>query len=273
MSSLSGQQINQTYQGLLKLATSSTGITSSFQSVEDGLGNNTGIKIKTNALVAPNLFGLQNVSIRKVGSGINNTLGQGYANDEYDSIVWTPFYDFGINSYSSITYQVSAVTSTSDVVKCAFYTSQFDDTYGFIPSELISTGATLVTNSTGLKVTTLSSTLSFSGYGPGIYWIGLLTTNVGSTPTVKFHTSRYQQQTQDFLRVLFGGFGDNSSINSYVNAGIQASGGSPVNNQSLAFWNGGVSVFESAFTGSTLTTYAPYTSNMPNFGFQLLANR
>lgn len=269
MSSLSGQQINQTYQGLLKLATSSTGITSSFQSVEDGLGNDTGLDISTKGLTGPNIFNMPRVSIRKVGSGINNTGTLAYAADEYDSIHWTPFYDFGVNSYSSMTYQVSAITSTSDVVKIGFYNSQFDDTYGFIPYELIATGGTLTTNSTGQKTLTLPSSLSFSGYGGGIYWIGLITTNAGTTPTVKFNSARFQTQTNDFLRVFMGGIGANGSINSYVNAGTQPT----TNNNTLAFWNGATSVFEPVFSGSTLTTYTPYLANQNWFGFQLLANR
>ena len=109
MSTLTGQQIKDTYQGLLKLSDSTTGVTSSFQQIQDGLGNNTGIKIKQNALTAPNLFGLKNISIKKVGSGINNNQTMAYGADEYDSIHWCPFYDFGLNSYSAITYQVSAI--------------------------------------------------------------------------------------------------------------------------------------------------------------------
>ena len=46
MSSLTSTQINNTYPGLLKLSTSTTGITSTLQSVEDGLGGDTGLKIK-----------------------------------------------------------------------------------------------------------------------------------------------------------------------------------------------------------------------------------
>ena len=47
MSALTGNQIKDTYQGLLKLADSTTGITSSFQAVQDGLGNDTGLRIAT----------------------------------------------------------------------------------------------------------------------------------------------------------------------------------------------------------------------------------
>lgn len=270
MSNLTGQQINQTYKGLLNLSNSTTGITSTFQSIEDGLGNDTGLDISTQGLLGPNIFNIPKFSIRKVGSGIANDLTLSYAADEYDSIVWTPFYDFGVNSYSSITYNLSAATSNSDVVSIAFYNSQFDDTYGLIPYQRLFTGGTITTTGgAGQKTTTLPSSISFSGNGGGIYWIGLLTTNVGATPTVKFNAARMQTQTTDFLRTFFGGVGANSAINSFVNVGVPTT----ANNASLAFWNGGVSVFESAFTGSTLTTYAPYQTQQRWFGFQLLANR
>ena len=56
MSNLSNLQINQSFQGLLKLADSTTGITQSLQSVQDGLGNNTGIKLAQDFLAAPSLI-------------------------------------------------------------------------------------------------------------------------------------------------------------------------------------------------------------------------
>jgi hypothetical protein len=55
MSNLTGQQINQTYPGLLNLETSTTGITENLQAIQDGLGNNTGLRIATNQLEVPNI--------------------------------------------------------------------------------------------------------------------------------------------------------------------------------------------------------------------------
>jgi len=272
MSNLTGQQINQTYQGLLKLADSSTGVTSTFQSIEDGLGNNTGLKISTSGLTGPNLFNLPKVSIRKVGAGIANTTTFAYGTGEYDSIHCVPFYDFGVNSFSSITYGLSAVTSTSDVVQIAFYNTQFYDNNGLIPYQLIATGGTITTTgSTGLKITTLPSSLSFSGQGSGLYWLCFITTNGGVTPTVKFKASRFQTQTNDFLRVLFGGFGSNSSENSYVNA--QMGSGAGQNNLTLAFWSGGTSTFPTEFTAAINGTTNWYAASQLQLGFQLLANR
>ena len=48
MGTLSGQSISDTYDGLLKLADSTTGITSTYQQIQDGLGNDTNTKISTN---------------------------------------------------------------------------------------------------------------------------------------------------------------------------------------------------------------------------------
>lgn len=270
MSSLSGQSISSTYEGLLKLSDSTNPISSTFQAIEDGLGNDTGLDISTRGLTGPNIFNIPRVSIRKVGSGINNTGTLSYGNDEYDSIHCVPFYDFGLSSFSSITYSLSGATSTSDVVNIAFYNSQFDDNNGFIPYQLITTGGTLTTSgSTGLKITTLPSSLSFSGYGSGIYWLCFITTNAGTTPTVKFKSARFISQFNDFMRNLFGGFGTNSAENSYVNAGTPTT----TNNVTLAFWSGGTSTFPTEFTSTINGTTNWYGANQLQLGFQLLANR
>lgn len=272
MSSLSGQQINQTYKSLLKLSDSSTGVTSTFQAVEDGTGTDTGLKLSTNGLTGPNIFNLPRVSIRKVGSGIANSTTFAYATDEYDSIHCVPFYDFGLASFSSITYGLSAATSTSDVVNIAFYNSQYTDTHGLIPYQLIATGGTITTTgSTGLKITTLPSSLSFSGYGSGLYWMCMITTNVGATPTVKFKAARFTSQVYDFMRVFFGGYGTNGQENSYVNPGLGAPATS--NTGTLAYWSGGTSTFPTEFTPAINGTTNWYQANQLMLGFQLLANR
>lgn len=212
MSSLTGQQINQSYKGLLKLTDSSTGITQSFQQIQDGEGNDTGLRIKQNAILAPNILSLPVVSTPKAGMGMNQSTGMEYALDEYDSMIAFPFYDMGVNSYSSMSYSVSAVTSTSDVVEIAFYTTQYKDRYGFVPYQLILTGGTLITNSTGTKTLTFPSDLSFSATGAGIYFAVLKTTNVGATPTVKFRTNLTQPIFPTFLENFYGQYGSTSSL-------------------------------------------------------------
>ena len=55
MGTLTGQQIKDTYEGLLKLTDSTTGITNSFQAIQDGLGNDTGLQIKQDGFYSNNL--------------------------------------------------------------------------------------------------------------------------------------------------------------------------------------------------------------------------
>ncbi|CAB4184457.1 hypothetical protein UFOVP1114_9 [uncultured Caudovirales phage] len=50
MSTLYGNNISQTYQGLIKLANSTTGVTATTQSLQDGLGNNIPIQVSTNVV-------------------------------------------------------------------------------------------------------------------------------------------------------------------------------------------------------------------------------
>lgn len=255
MSQLTGQQINQSYQGLLKLSNSSTGITSTFQSIEDGLGNDTGIDIKQNGIGSPNILNLPRYANTKGGLGIQSNVGMTYQTDEYDSLVAFPFYDPGVNVYSGCNYSISAVTSTSDVVQLGFYTSQMDDTYGLIPYQLISTACTLTVNSTGMKTTSFSNDISFSAYGEGVYFCVIRTTNVGATPTVRFRSNFIQSTFISFLNNFYPAFGS-LTVQTQNTCGIASS------TQCIGLWNGSVSQWESVFTGSTLTTYAPYPSVM-----------
>lgn len=264
MSNLSGQQINQSYQGLLKLSNSSTGITSSFQSIEDGLGNDTGMKISTNGITGPNLLNFQRFAPAKGGLGFIQSSGMTYQVNEYDSLVCFPFYDTGVNSYSSVSYSVSAVTSTADVVELGFYTAQCDDLYGIVPYQLIMTAGTLTVNSTGLKTTTFPSTLSFSGYGGGVFFAVIRTTNSGTTPTVKFRTAALQSQFATFLNNFYGFYGPLGS--NVIRAGLFTP------TTCLGLWNGSVSQWESVFSGSTLTTYGPFETIMQFPGFYLRSN-
>lgn len=184
MSVLTGQQINLTYPGLLNLATATTGITSNPQQIQDGLGNNTGIKIATNYLTAPNVLGVQDYKGDFYGLGFVGNSVTAVASTQ-NIIIGQPFYDNGTYDYSAITYNIGTSTTSSDVITCGFYSSQYVDGVGLAPSVLIQSGITLTTNSTGLKTTTLPSTLSFSGYGPGYYWWIYKYSNAGATPTVR----------------------------------------------------------------------------------------
>ena len=184
MSNLTGQQIKDTYEGLLNLADSTTGITSTPQQIQDGLGNNTGTKIATNWLTNPMVLGMQDYKADYYGFGFTTTSTVPVANSQ-NVMIAQLFYDNGTYDYSAMTYNVSSATTSSDVVTCGFYTGQYVDGVGFAPSQLIQSGITLTNNSTGVKVTSLPSTLSFSGYGPGYYFFMYKISNGGVTPTTR----------------------------------------------------------------------------------------
>ena len=186
MSTLTNTQIQNTYQGLLKLADSTTGITSTFQAVEDGLGNNTGVKLATNYLASPNNPGFLNLKADYYGVGFTAVAGapSPVANTQNILLAY-PFYDNGLYSYSAITYNIATATTSTDTVEIAFYTAQMVSGVGLAPHTQVLSAQTLTSNSTGIKTTTLSSHLSFSGYGGGIYFAVIKISNSGVTPTVR----------------------------------------------------------------------------------------
>lgn len=185
MANLSGQTIQTTYPGLLNLNTATTGITSTPQAITDGLGNNTGTKIATNWLTNPMVLGLQEYKGDYYGLGFSSAGITPVASTQ-NVILAFPFYDSGSFDYSAITYNVVSATTTSDVVTAAFYTTQFVDGVGLAPSVLIQSGITLTSNSTGVKTTSLPSTLSFSAYGPGVYFMCVKNANAGVIPTIRY---------------------------------------------------------------------------------------
>jgi hypothetical protein len=191
MSTLSGQSISNTYDGLLKLSDSTTGITSTLQAVEDGLGNNTGARIATNLFTAPNVMGMYNNNLQPqyMGTGFLPTGTYTPGAGSQNNLIFGYFYDPGVHSYSSITVNVSTQTTTSDTLQLLFYDLQFVNEYGVFPREQIMSGITLNTTPTGQTTTVLPSTLSFSGQGGGFYAFVLKYTNSGVTPTVRYTTA------------------------------------------------------------------------------------
>ena len=189
MATLSGQSIQNTYDGLLKLADSTTGITSTYQQIQDGLGNNTNTRISTAGILSPTLAQVSNQFTKPdymgIGFSINSSANQ--ANIQ-NKVLYFPFYDTGVLSYSAISYNVNTLTSTSDVVSMAFYSLQHVPGLGVAPKDLVMSGITLISNSTGVKTTTLPSTLSFSGAGGGYYIGAIYFSNAGVTPTARYTT-------------------------------------------------------------------------------------
>jgi len=195
MSTLTGQQIQNSYQGLLKLADSTTGITSNLQSIQDGIGNETGLRIATNMLEAVNIPSYIPLKGQYYGSGFLNSAAVQMAAGTQNIILCYPFYDNGNFSYSAMSYNVITATTSSDTCEAAIYTSQMINPYGLYPHTPIISGLTITTNSTGIKTATFGSHISFSGYGAGIYWIVFKVSNAGVQPTVRFGGSSLNTQT------------------------------------------------------------------------------
>lgn len=186
MSNLTGQQINQTYPGLLNLADSTTGITQNLQAVQDGLGNNTGLRIATNQLEAPNQTGLIPLTGRYYGSGLGSDSGSPWQAGIQGEILAYPFYDQGMNSYTAMTVHLNSATTVSDTIEAAFYSTQIINPNGLFPSSVILSGITIpTTGSTGLTTITFGSDLSFSGYGGGIFFL-VFKFGGASNPNVRY---------------------------------------------------------------------------------------
>jgi hypothetical protein len=256
MANLTGQQIQNTYPGLLNLETATTGITSTPQQIQDGLGNNTGTKIATNWLTNPMVLGIQNYKADYYGVGFTIGVANPVANTQ-NILLANLFYDNGTYDYSAMTYNVASATSTSDVVTVAFYSTQYVDGVGVAPSVLIQSGITLTTNSTGLKTTALPSALSFSGYGPGYYWMMMKISNGGVTPTIRFNGS--------FQAML----GVTSSKLGFVLTPAGTSGTLPlkgVQTNNIAY--SGLTNFQTSFSEVNVRTFSS-TVVAPAYGFLL----
>jgi len=221
MSTLTGQQIKDTYDGLLKLQDSTAGITGNLQPIQDGLGNNTGSRISTNYFTAPNVVSVDgNIIPDYMGNGVSSAAAAPISATGFNKILYTLFYDSGMHSYSAITYDLHTLTSTSDVVSFYFYSLQFVPTIGIAPKDLIMSGITLQsTGSTGIKTTALPSTLSFSGTGGGFYIYAIYVANAGVAPTVRYRGPSFLsagQQANAYMQNL--GFVLNSAGTAIVPA-------------------------------------------------------
>lgn len=258
MASLSGQTIQSSYQGLLKLADSSTGITSSFQAVQDGLGNDTGVKIATNYLASPNNPGFLNLKADYYGVGFTNT-GQAPVANTQNILLAYPFYDNGMYSYSAITYNIATATTIGDTVEVAFYTSQMVSGVGLAPHTQVLSAQTLTVNSTGIKTTTLSSNLSFSGYGAGVFFLVMKISNSGATPTVRITGMSGQFQTSNAAYLQQLGYTFNTGGTGLISP--WKSGGA------TGIPYSGLSTFNSSF--STVDVSGVSTISPPPYGWAL----
>jgi hypothetical protein len=193
MSALTGNQIKNTYQGLLKLDDSSTGITQNLQAIQDGLGNNTGLRIGTNQLEVPNIQSFVNLKSQYYGSGFQPTAAAQMAAGTQNVIIAYPFTDKGLYAFSALTFNLITASTSSDTCEAAIYTSQMINPNGVFPYAPIISGLTIPTTGTlGQRTVAFPSNISMSGYGGGIYWIVFKVSNAGVQPTVRFGTGTAQ---------------------------------------------------------------------------------
>lgn len=188
MSSLTSQQINNSYQGLIKLENSTSGVTSNLQTLQDGLGNDLDMKVSTTRFASSTIFSTSNWKPDYAGNGFTTTAVV-YNAGTQNLLNSTIFYDRGLYDYSAITFHVQTASTTSDQVDLAFYTAQWVDGRGLQPYQLIMSGINFSTgdlSSTGRKTVALPSTLSFSATGQDIYFVVAKVSNGGVTPTVRF---------------------------------------------------------------------------------------
>ena len=223
MSNLTGQAIQNTYYGLLNLQDSTTGITSSLQAIQDGLGNNTGLQISTTQLESLNIPSFIPLRAQYYGSGFNNLAGTQYSAGIQNTILATPFYDNGNYSYSAISINVGTQTSTSDTLEFAIYTSQMINPNGLYPHAPIISGLTGSVATTGVKTVSFPSNISFSGYGAGVYWLVYEISNGGVQPTFRPGASQQTSLLNQLYFPIYGmtlGFTTNTyqTFNRYNNA-------------------------------------------------------
>jgi len=183
MANLAPLPINTSYPGVLNLETATTGITQSIQALQDGLGNNTGVKIAEDRFEGSNIFNVYRPAAAKYyGSGIGTTTTPPAASQNV--LISSYFYDNGLYSYSAFTMNCLTL-GAGESVDVAFYNAQYNDTYGYIPYQKLSNTINISAASTGFKTGTFSSPLSFSGTGPGFYFIVVKIT-AASTPVSRF---------------------------------------------------------------------------------------
>ena len=269
MATLSGQTIQNTYDGLLKLEDSTNGITSSLQNVEDGLGNDTGLKISTTRISHPSVFSLNHYKPEYMGNGFD-TNNIPFGNSTQNILRYSLFMDSNYWSYSAITIQVRTATTTDDTIELAFYSSQYVDTYGVVPKDLIMSGITFTgLTSTGLNTVTLPSHLSFSAQTNGIHFVVFKVINAGVNPTVR--VGRAIQSlgvtSNGYAMPLFqiGTFPSSQGVGPWNRGGANAFNGPTINSFAINNLN-----FQTSYSSSdVLTNFPVEAATTQSIGFGL----
>jgi hypothetical protein len=266
MSTLTGQQINNTYDGLLKLSDSTTGITQSFQAIEDGLGNNTNSRISTQGITSPNISNVQTTLVPDyMGNGFILTAQAPVANTQ-NRLLYNMFYDTGVHSYSAITYNLNTLSSTSDIVNFYFYSLQLVPGYGVAPGNLLMSGITLSSRApsvTGITTTTLPSTLSFSGTGGGWYVYAYTISNAGVTPTVRYNQPNLLSNTNTGVPILplgfYVGVAGQNILTTSRSVGFPSGVPAVINNLAV----------QPSYSVSDIQTNWTFVASVPSIGFAL----
>lgn len=249
MSALSPLQINLSYQGLIKLADSTTGITQTLQTLQDGLGNDLPMSVKEDYFYTPNQYTFPLYKGKYYGAGFTATASAPIAGTQNTVLIY-PFLDQALYDYSAITYNLNTVTSSSDVVTVAFYDMGVFEDGGLYPKNLIMSGITLAsTGSTGIRTTALPSTLSFSGTGAGLYFMCAKISNGGVTPTVRYTASAQIQQI-----VGLPNYGQYQNVAGTAIAGQQGNTSNALIRQRLTIANFPVQFTQSDISGRQATT-------------------
>jgi hypothetical protein len=185
MSSLSNQQINQSYQGLIKLENSTSGITQNLQSVQDGLGNDTGVRMGLNFFESPSQLTFQPLPRSHGGIGVTD-FGVGGTNTNVNKLHGHFFFAQAGETYTGLTIGIGTVAAGDDSLEFAIYTiGKGSPTSGIAPKDLLMSGMTLSTaqlSTTGFKTMTFPTPLTFP-YS-GVYFLGCLIQSSG-TPAVR----------------------------------------------------------------------------------------
>jgi len=190
MGTLSGQTIQNTYDGLLKLEDSTNAITSSPQFIQDGLGNNTNMKIGTNIFSSSNTLAMGGEWIPQfVGPGYRVTATAWNANTQ-NKILYYPFYDAGQFSYSAMTVSINSISNNGTSMDLAFYDSQYISGLGIAPKDLVLSGISINSTTSGLTTVTFASNMSYSGTGAGFKCAVLKLSNSGATPNFNITQDR-----------------------------------------------------------------------------------
>ena len=259
MSNLTGQAIQNTYDGLLNLQDSTTGITSSFQQIQDGLGNNTGLTIRQNQLQGGGLFSSQYFVPQYMGStSLTFAAGTQSALGTQNVIIASPFYDPGMFSYSAMSYYLGTVTSTSDTCEAAIYSPQYINGGGLHPKDVIISGLTITTTgSTGLKTIIFPSNISMSGTGAGPYFLVFKVSNGGVQPTVRIGTGGFYTAIPNVF------YGQVPAVN-----GINYTTPIRINGNNYVY--SGTSTFQNPYSTSIASTQSSTAAiAMNTFGFAL----